>query len=605
MTFSFSLTRSKPNLEQLPKAQGLILGNAPVKPEFAEHIRSLNQKMFRSYDAAITTGLNADFRSTFGSANAEILTSLYLSRGRARTLVKDFTTAKAMQRSMQNNVVGHKPFQLKMQYGKYVDGKFELDIDVNRMIEKEWEIAGLPENFSVRKDMSRMEGYRIIEASAFRDGSILARHWRDYPDNRYNYAIDLLEADRLQESYMGKAPNGNTIRFSIERNQWQAPVAYWLLTRHPGDVFGTEGAYFGVGPNNWRERVDAKDIIHYNNLRDRAEQDIGFTELDASIQALHRNRQYDISLVYAAIASCCKPFWIKKEFPTGMNYTPEMLEQMMNQVQTGPYLNGNPGIGTGQANQNPTTTQRGIGTRTDSLTPAQTQEFDYGQSLQQIDPKFPIEAASEFRKDNLRDAANGCGLAYQTASGDYQNLGFSASRQSELPQRDWFKIRQEHMIMNFVRKHFNEWLKSAILCGRLALDITELENYQLAATFQGRRWDYLNPLPDVQADILAMEANIKSPQQIQAEMEDGLPLDTLYSEIEEAEVLRDLHGIVSAEELAAQSTAPTVDSTERGGNADIPPKKGGKQTLKRSRGISRTTMQLIEMQGDGRNGYRH
>ena len=381
-----------------PPLRGSVIQSPVAAPQHAQVLRDFqefNRKMFRSYDAALTNNFNTDFNSTFGSANAEVLTSLYLARGRARTLVKDSPHGKAIQRAFQNNVVGHDPFRLKMRVGKFVaDGdaapKFIPESEINRRIEEEWEVAGRPENFSVRRNLSRLEAWRIMEASVVRDGSILIRHWRGFPNNKYGYAVDLLEADRLQESYTGRAPNGNMIRFSVEFDSWNAPAAYWLLSRHPGDAFGASPlGGRPVGDNRiYRERVEARDIIHFNNLRDRAEQDIGFTELDCIVQQLHRDRQYDISLTYAAIASCCKPFWIKKEFPTGMQYTPETMELLLN--------------GNGPNGPQVPATSAGLGAnvnqRTSVTAPAATEVFDYGQSLQQIDPRFPVEAASEFKR---------------------------------------------------------------------------------------------------------------------------------------------------------------------------------------------------------------
>lgn len=603
MKFSFSITRSSPSPSGPTPVVGSVIRSPVAMPQHAKILndfQELNRKMLRGYDSAMANNFNADFQSTFGSANAEIQTSLYISRARARTLCKDDPHAKAILRTFKQNTVGHDPFRLKMRVGKYVDdgdgaARFVAEAEINRLIEQEWTLAGLPQNFSVRRDMSRMEGYQIVEASAVRDGSILARHHRAFPNNKYNYALDLLESDRLQESYMGRSAAGNMIRFSIERDQWQSPVAYWILTRHPGDSFGYTNKQIA---NTFRERVAAADIIHFNNLRDRAEQDIGFTELDCIVQQLHRDRQYDISLTYAAIASCCKPFWIKKEFPTGMQYTSDQLEQMQNAI-------GAPGgAATGAGDRNP---QAGIGVKTNVVGPATTEVFDYGQSLQQLDPKFPIEAATEFKKDNMRSAAIGAGIAYQSISGDFQNMGFSASRMSELPQRDNFKIRQEHMIMNFVRQHFNEWLKNAILAGVFPGEwMIRLEEFQYAAHFQGRRWAYVNPLQDVQAEIMAEEAGYRSPQQIQGDMEDGVPLEDLYSEMEEAKTLQEAHGLCFEDPDVTQPGLELDDpdnlKTEPG-EAKPEPKKGAVQTLTKRHRRSRIKLaELLLMQGDGRNG---
>ncbi len=600
MKFSLFTFESKARTETVrPTLSGAAITSPRALPEHAGMLRQfqeMNGKMLRSYDAAMTNQFNGDFQSTPASANAEILTSLYLSRNRARTLVKDFSQGKAMQRTMQNNVVGHDPFRLNMKTG---DG---ITDEEAQAIESEWHEAAKPENFSVRQTMSRMEGLRIMEASAFRDGSVLMRLYRGFPNNKYGFAVDLLEADRLQESYMGRAPDsGNVIRFSIELDKWNAPVAYWLLTRHPGDVFQSNGPWTGgVGAQVWRERVPANDIIHFNNLRDRAEQDIGFTELDCVIQDLHRARQYAISLAYAAIASCCKPFWVKKEYPTGMSYTSDDLEKMMNQAgAAGPVS----GTGTGTGSEGVAGQQR-IGARTNVVSPANTEIMNYGESLQQLDPKFPVEAAEDYQKSAMRSAGVGAGVAYQSISGDFQNMGFSASRMSELPQRDNFKVRQEHMKFMVIQRYFKEWLRYAIMSGALNLPIAKLDFYCSKAMFQGRRWAYVNPLQDVQSDIMAVENGFKSPQQVQSEMEDGMPLAELYDEFEKAKAMQEERDLVFGE---AAKTQPTVAEPGSGAPAapedgKPPAKTGPAKTIKaHTNGHGRITVpDLILMQGDGR-----
>lgn len=611
--FGFNIFRSKleppaprPPLPPLPddvakNAAGLLRSLGITQ------LGELNRKMFRSYDAAITTNYNADFRSTYGSANAELLVSLYVGRARARTLAKDTPHGKAMVRTFQNNVVG-RGFRLKMRVGKYQQvpnpanatnpnapaqkTRFVPEEDTNRQIEKEYKIAGRPENFSIRKSISRMEAFRQMEFEAITAGGCILRHHRAYPFNKYGYAVDLLENDRLQESYMGRSEDGNPIRFSIEyHREYNFPVNYWILTRHPGEPFG----YTGNRSEVWREKVPAEDVIHFNNLRDRCEQDIGMTELDAVIQCAHRDRQYNTALCLAAIASCCKPFWIEKLFPTGMQYTAEEFAGWVNQIAsniTGPL--GTNGTGPTSGAQ---ARQQGIANRTNTEMPASTIEMEWGQRLQQIDPKFPIEAAHEFKADNLREMAVGAGLAYQAVSGDFQNLGFSASRSCELPQRDNFRVRQEHFIEVVVRPHFREWLRSAIMAGVIDQPLSRLDDLVEAAHFQGVRWPFVNPLQDIQATILALEAGLVSPQQIQDELEDGISIEDLYALLAEAKELQEAHG------LDFSDNDPTKPSLQSGEPGQVEPAADGQPPAKnrpanplRKRSMNATTQALLAMQ---------
>ena len=581
----------------------------------------MNERMVRSYDAGVTTKFNSDFRGTYTSANSEIIASDYAVRARARTVAKDTPQGKATVRTYQNNVVGDNPFKLDMRIGEWVKKKdeatgetvsqFEEDEDLNRAIEAEWEVFGHPENFTVGGDMSRMEAWRIMEGSAVRDGFVLQRHHHAFPYNAYGYAVELLECDRLQTQFMGKSPDGNPIRFSIEFDKrWNRKLAYWILSKHPGDGTGQSmlANYTGDGRGQdqfFRVRIDANDIIAFHNLRDRAEQDIGFTELDASVQSLWRLFQYEKALTYAAISSCMKPYWIKKNYPTGMSYSPDDFARMVEGFSRGA------GIPKELSGDSVIASQQGIKQRQSTEVPGSTVEMEYGMELMQTDPKFPIEAAHEFRQDNQRDIAVASGVSYQDVSGDFQNLGFAAALMCQTPKQDYCKIRQRNFIDCVARPTFTQWLKDSILNGvferkyGLSPSIQKLDHYVESAKFKGKRWAFVNPLVQAQTLIIMMEAHIISPQQVQDQLPDGVSIESLYTLIGEAKKEERKHGIESE---SVDSTRPSTDESDPVKSAptagEKPPAKTKPAnpvrtwTHNRTR-ISPETMALIDQQGDG------
>lgn len=516
----------------------------------------------RAYDAAMTNNLNADFMVSTSSANAEILTSINVSRNRARKLCRDNQYAKGILRTYKNNVVGDDPFRLEMKVGKRdAKGKFVEETETNRKIEEAWKEAGLPKNCTVQQDMSRMELYHMVYAAAKRDGGVLARHHRDYPFNKFGYALRILESDRLQESYMGRSTAGNTIRFSIERDQWDRPIFYWILTRHPGDVFGYNSGrassreIYGSAAAVFREQVKAEDIIHFNNLRDRAEQDIGMTEFDTIIQSLHRIEQFDISHVTAAIWASCKPFFILQKFPTGLEYIGEGLKRAMDEAvdQTGE--------------------------KTVAVEPATGETLPPGHEPFLVDPKFPIESGPEFKKEQLRGVASGAGIAYHALANDLSDVNFSSARFGEGAQRDNFKVDQKHMVLNFVLPHFAAWLKNAILSGALDLPISRYEEFVNAAHFNPKRWPYIQPVQDAQADILRTQHGLDSRSHIIAESERGGDVEMVDAEIASDQAVDEAHGL----DFSGDPTEPAAPGDD---GEDVPPapsKTGGKQTLRSRR----------------------
>jgi capsid protein len=603
-----------------------------------------NDTMFRSYDAAASTKFNADMRGTYTSANSEIISGDYSIRARARTIAKDTPQGKAALRADAINVVGDDPFRLDMRYGTWgtekdpnsgaMIEKFKEETKLNRAIETEWRIFGQPENFTVKMDMSRMEAWLITEKSAFRDGFVLVRHRRGFPKNKYRYATELLECDRLQSSYQGIAEGtGNPIRFSIEYDlNWNYPVAVWVLARHPGDCFAhnsMSGTMDSAGQvKNFRVRIPIEDVIVFHNLRDRAEQDVGFTELDAAVQSLWRLWQYEKALTYAAIASCMKVFWIKKNFPTGMQFGSEDFDKLLSWMDQ----NKPPGAAASQpaGDSGAAARQQGLPSRTSTESPGSTLDMEYGMELMQTDPKFPIEAAHDFRQDNLRDVAVATGMSYQDLSGDFQNLGFAAALMCQTPKQDYCKMRQRNFIDHPVRKTFREWLRASILAGVFdekypGADITidNLEDYVQSATFKGKRWAFVNPLVQAQTLIILMEAGIVSPQQVQDQLPDGVSIEQLYTLFAEAKDEEQKHGLDFSN---ADVTRPTISKGEPGqtvptpqnadGNAeDGEPAKPAKTKvanpvrvkngdIRRTR-IDPSVMALIDQQGDGtaRNGH--
>ena len=548
MKFSFELSRTG----------GTLLKQRVVKPEHAEMLRKeaartgrlpRGQKV-RMYDAATTTNLNQDFPVSITSANAEILVSISATRARARRQVRDNPYAAGIETTVGNNVCGEEPFPLEMRVGDYdASGKFIEETEINRAIETWWREAGKPENCTVTRTMSRLEFYHMAAAAMFRDGGVLFRHRRGFPKNKFGYAIEPIEIDRL-DHYYNRPANGtaNEIQFSIEMDEWHGPVAYWILTRHPGDIF----AY--SNQPKYRERVDAADVIALFNLRLRAGQYVGISKFAPVIQRLHRLDQYDVAEMTAAIVSAIKIGFFTKTGTTDEYTGSEETEEGMKIDHVQPGMNF--------------------------------EEMPDNFDLKQFDPKHPVEAYGAFTDQNLRSVSQGVGMAHSTVSGNYAGMSFSTGRLEKIPERDTFKVWQEHMKKALIHPHFNEALKYALLSGELKLPFSRLEEFQNAAYFHGKRWPYINPLQDAQGDILRIEAGLDSRSRVIAESERGGDVEAVDSEIASDKAIDEAHDLDFS---GNDPTKPTVPNGEPGleqpnpEDAAPPAKTGGKQTIKKSR----------------------
>lgn len=595
-----SAAASRPELSPTDLLKKVKDWNELTSPDEMRSAMTELTRLTRSYAAGVVTQYNADFVGTYGNANTEILPDKYAVRARARTLGKDTPQGKAIRRTFQDNVAGPQPFKLDMRYGarKEVEvpqqldvngqpiphpsgkksiNKFVSDEDTNNAIEAFWRWFIKPENFSVDKSWGFNEACWMTVGEQVESGGVLCREYKDYPYSEIKYAVRFLEEDRLQEMYSG-IYDGNPIRGSKEFDAtYGFVIAYWILTRHPGE-FLAQPTWGDPAARTFRERVPADQIMHIMNMRDRAEQEFGMTEFDAASNAIWRNHQFNTALTLCAIASHIRAFVLEKKFPTGIELPTELKAEFSNWMANyGAGLAGPQGQDGGGDLNNPIAQQQAIGTRTNTLKPAQERELPYGVEAKILAPQFPTEQAHEFRLDNHREVGLAAGISYQHASGDFQNLGFIAGLMCQIPFQLRCKIRQQHLKDNWLARLFRNALKAAIVHGwfdRRGYDfisITKLDDYCDAANFKGMRWPFVNPLIQAQTLILLMEAGMLSPQQVQDEMPDGVSIEDLYTMYAEAKAEAAQHG------LDFSSSDPTRPNIQKGvpGETTPNPEEGG------------------------------
>ena len=131
-------------------------------------------------------------------------------------------------------------------------------------------------------------------------------------------------------------------------------------------------------------------------------------------------------------------------------------------------------------------------------------------------------------------------------------------------------VREAANRQSFLDRVHAEFMQSALAFGQIlmpngsALPVAKLDKFS-AHTFQGRRWEWVDPLKDIEADIAAINAGLKSPQSVAAKL--GLDYEDLLVEIKAAETLRKTMGVVLASEQAALATAKGQAAAANGASA--------------------------------------
>lgn len=442
----------------------------------------------RRFDMAQQDLLTSGWESTTQSADQDLSTALDVARGRARNLCNNNDYAKKFLQMVSNNIVGPDGFMLIAQAA---DGAAP-DRAAQDLIEAafwRWAKRGVCE---VSGSLSFVNLLRVMVKAVARDGETLLRRVRGRNVNAFGYGLQLLDIDRLPTQLNVKLQNGNKIVMGVEINSFGRPVAYHLLTSHPGDNtwIAESGQHI--------ERVPASDIFHLY-VQDRPEQRRGITWMHSAALRLEMLGKFENAAVAAA----------RKGAETlGFFTRPD----------------GAP-IGVGEKDGD------------DEVITSSACSFDVlpdGVTITPYDTKYPSELFGVFRKDALRGISSGLNVAYNGLSNDLEGVNFSSIRAGVLEERDHWMVLQSWLAESFLEPLFCEWLEIAMLAGQLAypngsnLPIAKIDKFSMHR-WQGRRWNWVDPEKDITASLLAINAGLKSPQRVAAEM--GVDVEDVLDEI--------------------------------------------------------------------------
>lgn len=496
-------------------------------------VRRIEPPHQRNYAAAQVNRLTQGWSTVSASANSDIHRSLDAVRARSRKLANDDEYVKKWLAMVTTNVVGPVGFRFQ---ARVYDGPAKPDTLANNAIETAWDKFCKKGVCDVTGRMGMVGLQQLAIKACARDGEFLIQIIRGKnASNPFGLALQVLDIDRL-DTTLNKAPEGShgAIRMGVEINQFGRPVAYWLRNAHPGDLYQ---ATSGVQGNRW-VRVPAEDIIH-EFVADRPEQTRGMPWAHAAMIRLNNLGGYEEAAVIAARVGASK---------MGFFTTPD-----------------------GQAEVVSTGTDDGTadGALMMEADPGTFQTLPDGVKFESFNPDYPTAMYADFVKANLRGIASGLGVAYHALANDLEGVSFSSIRSGTLEERDAWMLIQEWFSASFLDRVFDEFLKTALAFGQItmpngsALPVAKIDKFTPHA-WQPRRWEWVDPLKDIEADIAAINAGLKSPQSVAAKL--GLDYEDLLIEIKAATDLRKAMGVELANTPNPQQLAAAAGAAASAAN---------------------------------------
>ena len=122
------------------------------------------------------------------------------------------------------------------------------------------------------------------------------------------------------------------------------------------------------------------------------------------------------------------------------------------------------------------------------------------------------DAYAPFVKNHLRAVAAGLGLPYELVSGDLEGVTYSSIRAGLIEFRRRVEQLQHNVVVHlFCRPVWERFVRLAVLTGELpARDFDRNPDAYLGCEWLPPKFDYVDPMKDVQAEILAIGAGLKS-----------------------------------------------------------------------------------------------
>nr|WP_159465819.1 phage portal protein [Scandinavium goeteborgense] len=448
-----------------------------AKPKKQKQERSTKPSTLKRDIQAVrnTSVMNFGFNANSGSnINFLILKALPTMRAFSRDAVLKNPIGRKYMNLSVDGVVGSDGVYVKP--AVEIDGSEDEINQINEQLEKlfdRW--AYDPDRFSVDGALSFELFQQNVEKIRVQDGECFIRI---HTINR-QIKLEILDTARLQQSNNQHLANGNYISNGIEFDQWHRPVNYYFCRFDPVTYTYSTGDY---------EVIPANEICHYF-IADQQGQERGLPDLVATSKLIEDLKNFTEAALTAKRVSASSMAFI--------------------------------------TNNNDTTSTDLLGAdERDEVTPVYTEYFEAGfigelgegQDIKTVTPTNGVDGIDQFTNELMNQISMGLNVTKQALLSDTSNASFSAARLTEKLQQTTFRTRTNVLISIVLKPIYIAWLKNEMINNsKLNLSFSDFDDL-ICARYILQKPISLDPVKDIQAELLQLEAGIKSKTQVIAEL---------------------------------------------------------------------------------------
>ena len=434
-----------PNTNWLDRTIGLVSPKRGLKRARARAITALIE---RRYDGAKVGRRSEGWITASSDANTEIATDLIRLRNRSRDLVRNNAYAAKAMFALAANLVG--TGIIPRARSSHEQGAVQAD--------RLWTRWSQQMDMDGSSDFSGIQ--TLVARTLVKSGECLVRFLPRSANQSLAIPLQLqvLEPDHLDASRDGATSTGGWIQQGIEFDRLGQRVAYWLFPHHPS-------AFNNIRSINKSIRVEHHDVLHIFD-RQRPGQIRGVTWFAPAIVKLRDLDDYDdAELMRKKIEACFVAF----------------------------VMGGDDADPLGDVDSDEAPVERFEPGMVEYLPPGK--DIKFGQ---------PNSTAgySDYMRVQLHAVASAVGLTYELLTGDLSQVNYSSIRAGLIEFRRRIKqLQTQLLIPALCQPVWQRFIQTAQAAGTLPPG-------DYWAQWTPPRFEAVDPIKDVQADILAVRAGL-------------------------------------------------------------------------------------------------
>jgi len=391
------------------------------------------------YEGGKLRGANQDFKNANAPFEETAAPDRDVMRARARWLHENNGIISGIDHAIKVNAIGN---GLRFQ-SKTGDDKLDKVIENLFM---EWV---KPHNCDITKRQHFNDIQKLILGQRMTDGEILINK-KLTNDRRHPLKIQLFEADRFKgTTYVNESSIDG-----IEVDGNGAPTKFVL----------TKGLFDS-------SKVDAKDVIHYYKMSNRATQYRGVSEYKQVIIDLRNFAGYQSATIQALRSRSGIAYAIESDNVAGRINSLAQDQVTEDKIYD---ING-----------------------------VMVHYLNKGEKIHQFDPTISGTEYGEFVRSCVRMIATGRQISYELAFRDYTQTNFSSARASLIQDHKRFSEEQWHIATYVLNPLFEEWLDANVMAGNIP-GLSAQRYFSEKTRFVQPRWiaparEWVDPLKDIKA----------------------------------------------------------------------------------------------------------